>query len=253
MLNIIEQSRASLRKSERRVADYILAHPNQVIRTSLADLAVAIGVSQPTIIRFCQAIGCEGFREFKLNLAQSLASQLRYFHQSLQTDTRDVPGGDLFARTGQLLTRFRERLPGSELQRAVDVLGRARRVKCFAVGAAESCAFDAQRLLLRHGKSSSAWTEPSLMMDVAGLLLPDDVVLTIFTDLGQEALIPAIHETLRRDAEVLVIAPRTITVIDGDPAITRLDLPDATELECRIVAMLLLALLTDRMARFQPA
>jgi len=63
-----------LRKSERKVAEYVLNHQQEVIHLRVIDLANLAGVSEPTVIRFCRAIGCNGFQEFKLIMAQQLSA-----------------------------------------------------------------------------------------------------------------------------------------------------------------------------------
>jgi RpiR family transcriptional regulator, carbohydrate utilization regulator len=60
------------RPSERLVAKFVLGRPNVVIQMSIADLAVGAQVSEPTIMRFCKALGCLGFMEFKLALVRDL-------------------------------------------------------------------------------------------------------------------------------------------------------------------------------------
>ncbi|MCB1913726.1 MAG: MurR/RpiR family transcriptional regulator, partial [Rhodocyclaceae bacterium] len=68
----IEASFDQLRRSERAVAEFVLAQPNDVLSISIAELAFRVGVSQPTVARFVAALGFNGFKDFKLRLAQSL-------------------------------------------------------------------------------------------------------------------------------------------------------------------------------------
>ena len=63
-----------LRKSERKVAEFILADPAKIISMRIIDLAKGAGVSEPTVIRFCRAIEFDGFQSFKLELAQHIGS-----------------------------------------------------------------------------------------------------------------------------------------------------------------------------------
>src|SRR3546814_20448937 len=71
LLARISASLDALRKSERAVADFVLAHPDQVLQLSIAELADHAGVSQPHVARFARPLGFSGDREFKLRLAQS--------------------------------------------------------------------------------------------------------------------------------------------------------------------------------------
>ena len=80
LLQTIGNSLASMRKSERKVGEYVLSHPNEVIHMRIVDLAQEASVSEPTVVRFCRAAGCDGFQNFKLSLA-------RHAFRSLRQDT----------------------------------------------------------------------------------------------------------------------------------------------------------------------
>ena len=70
----------SLSQSEKRVADYIRENIAVVLRMSLRELKTAVGVSDPTVIRFCKALGYTGFKDFKISTAQQVSSYRNYFH-----------------------------------------------------------------------------------------------------------------------------------------------------------------------------
>ena len=70
MLDRIRAMRDSLRRSEQKVAIAVLEEPESATRISLAALAAVAEVSEPTVLRFVRALGCAGFADFKLELAQ---------------------------------------------------------------------------------------------------------------------------------------------------------------------------------------
>src|ERR1700730_335217 len=72
IISLVKDSYAELRPAERRVADVVLDDVKSALDASNAAIAERAGVSEPTGTRFCRAIGCEGVRDFKLKLAQSL-------------------------------------------------------------------------------------------------------------------------------------------------------------------------------------
>jgi DNA-binding MurR/RpiR family transcriptional regulator len=57
MLLKIEAKKPSLSKSERRVCDYIIQHPEEIIYLSVSELAERSGVSDATVIRARQKLG----------------------------------------------------------------------------------------------------------------------------------------------------------------------------------------------------
>ena len=87
MLDKIASARHSLSRAERKVADKVLDNPALCIEASIQHVAQLAGVSDPTVLRFCRAIGCKGYHDFKIRMAQSIASQDKFFF-------RDVTAGD---------------------------------------------------------------------------------------------------------------------------------------------------------------
>lgn len=56
--------------TEKKVADYILAHPKEIPNMTIADLALQSEVSEASISRFCRKIEVVGFHALKIELAQ---------------------------------------------------------------------------------------------------------------------------------------------------------------------------------------
>ena len=74
-MNVLEKivgSATSFSKSERKVADVILANPQITIHSSIAALAKMADVSEPTVNRFCRRLDTKGFPDFKLTTSISL-------------------------------------------------------------------------------------------------------------------------------------------------------------------------------------
>src|SRR3954451_18286289 len=63
----------AMTRSEVRIARQILAAPDDFVRSSVRSVAADLGVSEPTILRFCRTVGCEGFKDLKFRLIQELA------------------------------------------------------------------------------------------------------------------------------------------------------------------------------------
>jgi len=76
LLDSIHTHLDSLSKSERKVALAVLKNPELAIAENITALARNAQVSEPTVVRFCRAIGYDGWQEFKLKLAQGLALAL---------------------------------------------------------------------------------------------------------------------------------------------------------------------------------
>ncbi len=77
MLAKIKAARDTLRKSEQKVADVVLADPDASVQSSIQTIATRAAVSEPTVIRFCRALDCVGFQQFKLNWLVEARSSTR--------------------------------------------------------------------------------------------------------------------------------------------------------------------------------
>jgi len=91
-MNILEKINTQINtfsKSERKVAEVIIANPEKAIHSSIATLAKVADVSEPTVNRFCRRLDTKGFPDFKLHLAQGLANGTPYVNRHV--DENDGP------------------------------------------------------------------------------------------------------------------------------------------------------------------
>ena len=58
--------------TERKVADCVLRHPNQVTEYTVKELAMASGVSEATVVRMCQHAAYTGYWPFRTMLARDM-------------------------------------------------------------------------------------------------------------------------------------------------------------------------------------
>ena len=98
LLSELNAALPDLNKSEIKVANAILEDPEAATRSSIAVLASAANVSEPSVNRFCKKFGATGFPDFKLRLARSLVSGVRYI-------SRAVEMGDVAASQACLISR----------------------------------------------------------------------------------------------------------------------------------------------------
>jgi len=84
LIDRLRQRLEELNRSERKVANVILEDPGLATSLSIASLAQAASVSEPTVNRFCRNFGAKGFPDFKIKLAQSLAGGTPYVTRAVE-------------------------------------------------------------------------------------------------------------------------------------------------------------------------
>ncbi|MCF7694840.1 MurR/RpiR family transcriptional regulator [Mycetohabitans rhizoxinica] len=206
MLARIEAMRAQLRPSERKLAGYVCDAPREVLDLSMTELASRAGVSQPTIARFCHALGCSGFREFKIRLAQGVAQRLPTVYRDVRLD-EPAPGivSKVFDRTIGALLEVRNSLSAHSVETAIELLADAARVEFYGAGGSGIAAQDIQHKFFRLGMPSVAYTDPHTYAMSAALLGPRDVVVAVSNTGRTRDIIGAVHSALQRDAKVIAI------------------------------------------------
>lgn len=214
ILRDIDGALGQLRRSERKVAQLVLAQPDRVIHMRIVDLAAAAEVSEPTVVRFCRAIGCQGFQSFKLTLAQALAqntSQEPFVLSELDT-ARDYTY-KVFDAIVETLSQVRGTLDPDAIEVAVDALCNARRVEFYGFGASSPVAIDAQHKFFRLQIASAALSDPHIQAMSAMSLTPDDVVVAISQSGRSTALLEAIDYARESGAVIIGLAPSATPVL----------------------------------------
>jgi RpiR family carbohydrate utilization transcriptional regulator len=208
LLQHILQSRHLLRKSELKVADHVLLDPAAVMHSSMADLAQEVGVSEPTIVRFCRAIGCSGFQDLKLKLAQSLASGASFGQFAIhEDDSVTEVTQKIFDTTLHTLVDVREHLDLAALQRAVDAIAHAQRIEFYGFGASGAVAADAQHKFFRLLLTAAAYADPHMQAMSAATLRPGDVAICISQSGRSKDLLISANLVRESGATLITLCP----------------------------------------------
>jgi RpiR family carbohydrate utilization transcriptional regulator len=180
LLKSITDARPKLRKSEQKVADFVLANPQDVIHMRIVDLAAEANVSEPTVVRFCRALHYDGFQDFKLTLAQGLASNASFEQFSLDSkDTVSEFKQKIFDSMIGNLIHIRDQLEPNTLESAIDALVKAKRIEFYGFGASAAVCSDAQHKFYRLQISAAAYSDPHMQTISAVSMVPGDVVVAI--------------------------------------------------------------------------
>jgi glucokinase len=206
ILDQIRRAQDQLSPAERRVAAHVLAHPRAALNDPIAEIARAAEVSQPTVIRFCRTLGCEGLSDFKLRLASGLTGTIPVTHTQVTDDDSTVElGAKVLGNTASAILQVRDQLNRDSIERAITLLDGARRVECHAAGHYSPVALDAQFKFLRLGVSCTACTDPRLQVLSAAVLAPDDVVIVVSHSGKVPELLEVMELAQARGAKVIAV------------------------------------------------
>ena len=184
IIDVISQLRklqGQFPKREQRVADFVLTNLERAPRLTQNEIAEAADVSVATVNRFCQTLGCDGFRDFNIKLAQSVAVSLQYLGGPSRTESEsDQLVRQVFGALVDTLNLARFQLDGEILQQAVSVLANAERISFIGVGGGSAnVAREGANRFFRFGIPTDAHADGYFQRMLASTLSEGDVIFAI--------------------------------------------------------------------------
>ena len=191
IFEILNKRYQSFTKSEKKIANYLFEHKDEVIQLPITTMAEECKVAEATIFRFCKKLGFEGYNEFKLALAKYIFMSESSKPTSLPSAHGKVSATDTFADmceklySSQLsaLEQTFKLLDKGRIEHAVEILSTSRRVYCFGQGASLIMAMEA------WGRFSTAaanfiYIEDSHLQSMAASLMDENDVILFFSYSG---------------------------------------------------------------------
>jgi glucokinase len=206
LMERIKHLQPELTPAEQRVAALVLEQPRLVLNEPIADIARLAEVSQPTVIRFCRSLGFLGLADFKLKFASSLTGAIPVRHSQVRNNdsTHDL-SAKVIDNTVSAILKFRDGLDVRSLDRAIDLVSRARRVEFYAMGNARVVALDGQHKFFRFRIPTALYGDAHLFALAADLLGPGDVVIAISNSGRLPELLQAVDIARAAGADVIAI------------------------------------------------
>ncbi len=225
----IKDSYSDLRPAEQSVADAVLSDVQAAVDASNAEIAMRAGVSQPTVTRFCRAIGCGGVRDFKLQLARSLVVGELYLSadatQPASADTALPPFWDaVLAEARAAIHAVERQLDPALLIQAAALLAQAGGGRVYVLGlggSSSSLAEETQNRLFRYGLGVTALKDPYLARMMMATCRPGDAFVAISSTGRTREVIEAVEMARHhRAATIAITTPASDLARAVDVALT---------------------------------
>ncbi len=194
-----------LTPAERKVAELVAADPASLPQSTVAGLAKAAGVSDPTVIRFCRSLGLDGFAELRMEAVRSSGST----PAAPRPITAETPAPQAGAAVLEIaiaaLTAARATLDGEAMTRAALALLRAARVEIWASGAAFAAARHLEQALMGLCRGVVARDDGALQGLAAATLEGDSVALCLSRGGAERELVEAARLAAAAGATVIAV------------------------------------------------
>lgn len=170
----------SLREKEKQIADYILEFPEDIVHSTISQVAENAGVAEATVFRFCKKLGFGGYQALKIALASEVVKGIKNIHETIQEgDDEKVVAEKVFQSNTRTLQETIQVLDGEDFSEAVGYLVDADRIEFFGSGGSGVVAQDAHHKFMRTGIPSAAYTDAHLQIMSASQMSPGSVAVLI--------------------------------------------------------------------------
>ena len=214
-----------LSKKHKSIARFILDHQDVVVFASASEVGIKTHTSAATVVRFCQALGYEGYLQLQAAIRERVSSQWTAVQRFEQRLTGPIADEDLvtrvFARDIHNIERTAILTADDRLQAAAADIRRARQTLIVGGGlAAVLVEFFAHSLqMIDLPVRSVTGGEEPLALALA-FLQPEDVVVGISFRRNPRNIVNAIQEAQAVGAKAIGIADSELS-----PALQLTDYP----------------------------
>ena len=173
---------SSLRKSEKKIADYLQQNSQYRLDMSITDFAKILDVSEATVSRFCRAVGFRGFQDLKLSLATSInaAEEFQNIPQDIhQTDSTAEIGRKLADTLSSAIAETQRSLGMDDIDAAVDALVHAKQIMLYGIGGSSIIVYAAHHLFAKAGLSCGVYADGYMQTVTASMMNTEGVALGV--------------------------------------------------------------------------
>lgn len=206
VLPILRSAYDDLTKSEKRIADYISEHRDEIMGQTVAEIAQHTGSAEITISRFCKKLGFGGLQSLKIALASELSSPAETPYGDIgKEDGEAAVAGKIFRNITDGLQDTLKILDFTLIARAVELLQGARRVAIYGFGNSATVCKDMETRFLRFGMAVQSFSDAHMQVTSAALLEEHDVVMAVSHSGATKDILESVQIAKARGAKVIAI------------------------------------------------
>lgn len=169
-----------LSNKEKMIADYILKNPQNIIHSSINQVADDLGVADSTVFRFCKRIGFKGYQAMKIALASEVVEPIKNIHEQIsRDDDTKMITEKVFRSSVQALEDTLTVLDFEEVEKAVQMILSSSHIHLFGSGGSSVIAQDAYHKLIRTGLRVSVTMDAHMQLMSASQLREEDCAIFI--------------------------------------------------------------------------
>ncbi len=208
--SVINQICASLDtffETEKKIGNYIIHHPREIVDMTVGELAKKCQVSEASVSRFCKKLDMKGFHHLKISIAKELVTQDEDSELSnhISADDIDQSLKNMLANKVAELTQTVSMMDSKQLHHILDVINNAKNVLFAAVGNTIPVAMDGAYKLNQIGIPAISTPVWETQLAYSYNLTADDVVIAISNSGESTGVISILEAATKQKATTISI------------------------------------------------
>ena len=200
LLDIITYSLPRLAENQRKIAQFIIENPENVLNLSSQQLAEILDVSQSAIVKFSQKVGVKGYPALKLALSEIIGrQQLNESAPHVALHNRIAPNDNLMVVAQKLameknhsITETTKLIDFKQFEKIVERIDQSQRVQIVGIGGSGLTAKDLSYKLQKIGITTLVESDHHVQIAAALTLNANDTQIVIsFTGKRKDMLTAA--------------------------------------------------------------
>ena len=199
----------NLTATEKKAADYVVAHRAEAQHMSITELAAACDVAEATISRFVRRLNYRGYHEFRMEIARSASASA----SDLSPLSGELAEGDSFSEiirkiyTADVdaMTQTLELIDEKKIKRAADLIVHAEKVFCMGQGGSMITAEEAAHLFTTTQSKFFAVSDSHTQAITASTMTHKDVLLYFSYSGATTDMMDTLSIARSRKASVILI------------------------------------------------
>lgn len=213
LLDIITYSLPRLAENQRKIAQFILENPENVLNLSSQQLAEILDVSQSAIVKFSQKVGVKGYPALKLALSEIIGRQqlnenlphIALHNRIAPDDSLMVVAQKLAIEKNNSITETTKHIDFKAFERIVEMVDQAQRVQIVGIGGSGLTAKDLSYKLQKIGITTLVESDHHVQIAAALTLSADDVQIVISFTGKRKDMLTAANIAHKQGARIIAI------------------------------------------------
>ncbi|MEI0701454.1 MurR/RpiR family transcriptional regulator [Brachyspira intermedia] len=210
---IIRDKYEDFSKAYKKISNYILSNPKEVIKLTALDISKNCGVSSASVVRFAKDLGFKGLDELKISIASKNGDDDNKYNINTIISADDNVE-ELCDKIMLLIKSSNEdffyQLDKNALEKAFKLIRNARNIYMLGIGASSLSAYDLFHKLKRANFNAFFYEDAHLNAEFFNYLTEEDVVIAFsYSGRTNEVIYPVKIASSKKASIIAVTRKKT--------------------------------------------